>query len=89
MIVFKKEATVIAVIGIFYLDDRDRSCTDILNQGVFDARVKDRCNKIYRTFINISIILVKLVLDCLRFEGIDNTLIVRIVITFLATNLVE
>ena len=36
MTVFKKEATVIAVIGVFYLDDRDRSRTDILNQGVFD-----------------------------------------------------
>ena len=36
MTVFKKEATVIAVIGVFYLDDRNRSRTDILNQGVFD-----------------------------------------------------
>src|SRR5262245_56695682 len=36
MTVLEKKATVIAVIGVFDLYNRDGSRTDILNQGVFD-----------------------------------------------------
>src|SRR5262245_8767452 len=36
MTVFKKETPGIAVVSVFDLDNRNGSCTDILNQGVFD-----------------------------------------------------